>query len=495
MIALRRRRRLLAVVLAVVVAAVVAARVVGGGKAAKPQTIAVVKVTGETDVSRSRAIESESAVAIDPRDPRILLAGSNAVAKPWMAVYSSTDGGRRWRHGRLRGARGGDLCDTSDPTVAIDRGGRQYYAFLGLRCAGRHLRPAGIFVAARRSAGARWRTFRLPVARRGRWTLLDDRPFLMVDNGTHSPHRGRLYVAWTRFVLDPNVFFLYPDEADDFEPVSEVALVSHSDDGGRRWSKPTQLSAQNAPLEARLATANDGTLYAVWRSEKTGAVQIARSADGKHFGPPRLVAGAVVKPRHSCGGSRSSVKAQPKRCVSPNPVVSVDNSTGPRAGRVYVTWGTTSLNGSQDVYVAAFDPELDPLLGVGHVKQVNPVERFRGPDQFLPASSVDPSTGRLWVCYYAGGSRRSRAREARYACTFSDDGGETWAAPVFAAGRASNETVKRANRANGYGDYEGVAAAAGRAYAVWTDGRSLRRAHEEIYGAVLGSAVVPAPTP
>ena len=162
MIALRRRRRLLGVVLAVVVAAVVAARVVGGGKAAKPQTIAVVKVTGETDVSRSRAIESESAVAIDPRDPRILLAGSNAVAKPWMAVYSSTDGGRRWRHGRLRGARGGDLCDTSDPTVAIDRGGRQYYAFLGLRCAGRHLRPAGIFVAARRSARAHWRTFRLP---------------------------------------------------------------------------------------------------------------------------------------------------------------------------------------------------------------------------------------------------------------------------------------------------------------------------------------------
>jgi hypothetical protein len=155
-----------------------------------------------------------------------------------------------------------------------------------------------------------------------------------------------------------------------------------------------------------------------------------------------------------------------------------------------VTWGTTSLNNSQDVYVAAFDPELNPLLGVGHVQQVNPPESLRGPNQFLPASSVDPETGRLWVCYYAGGTRRPQAKLARYTCTFSDDGGVTWATPAFVASGYSNETIKRANRANGYGDYEGVVAMDGRAYAVWTDGRRLRRAHEEIYGAALDTKTV-----
>ena len=49
----------------------------------------------------------------------------------------------------------------------------------------------------------------------------------------------------------------------------------------------------------------------------------------------------------------------------------------------------------------------------------------------------------------------------------------------------SNETVKRANRANGYGDYEGVTALGGVAHAVWTDGRDLRRLREDVYTATL----------
>jgi hypothetical protein len=482
----RRRARVLAVAVVLAPALVAAAKLTGGGNAAKPR-VTTLRVGYETDISKSAAIESESAVTIDPRNPRILLAGSNAVGKPWMAVFASTDGGRTWRRSRVRERSGTSLCGTSDPTVAIDRRGHQYYAFLGLRCAGNQLRSSRIYVATRRSASAPWRVFPIRVPH-SRGTLMDDRPFLLADNGTRNSHRGRLYLAWTRFVLDPNVFFVYPDEVDDLEPVTAVALVSRSEDGGRHWSKPMQLAAENSPLEVRLAAANDGTLYAVWRSEKTGAVQLASSSDGKHFGPARLVAGAVVDPKRSCGGSRARIRAQPRRCVSPNPVISVDTSAGPRAGRVYVTWGTTSLNRSQDVYVAAFDPALHPLLGVGKVQQVNPPEQVRGSDQFLPASAVDPATGRLWACYYSSGSRRGFAKLARYTCTFSDDGGETWVAPHPVASRASNETVKRANRANGYGDYEGVAASGARAYAVWTDGRSLRRSREEIYGAMLYSA-------
>lgn len=445
------------------------------------------------DVSRSPAVESESAVASDPRDPRVLLAGSNVVGRPWMGAYGSTDSGRRWTRSRIGGPGGTRLCGTSDPAVAIDRHGRQFFAFLGLRCSGRHLRSSQIYVASRRSARSRWRTVRLPVAARGRWTLMDDRPFLTVDDGSRSPHANRLYVGWTRFVLDPATFFVYPDEADDLKPVSEVALVSHSDDGGRHWSKPKQLAGQNGPLEVRLATAADGTVYAVWRDEDTAAIEIARSTDGTHFGTPRLVAGAVVRPERSCGGARARIPAQPRRCVSPNPTVSVDTSGGPRAGRVYVTWGTTALNGSQDVYVAAFDPRLQPLLGVGHVQAVTPPEHLRGPDQFLPVSAVDPSDGRLWVCWYAGGGRWQAATSARFACTASADGGETWLPPTPVASRASDETRRTANRANGYGDYEGLAAADGVAHPVWTDGRSLGRLHEEIYAAAVRAVTSPAP--
>jgi hypothetical protein len=483
-----RLRRLILVTIAVAglpLALVFAAtKLAGSGSAAKARPLATLTVRGETDVSRSGAIESESAVAVDPRNPGTLLAGSNAVDKPWMAVYGSRDGGRSWQHGRLGGPAGTRFCAASDPTVAIDRAGRQYYAFLGLTCRGHRPGSSQISIAVRRNAGAPWRTLRLPVARRARYTLMDDRPYLMVDDGPASPHRGRLYVGWTRFSFDPSVFYADPEADDDVEPVYAVALVSHSDDGGDHWSKPAVLSRVGQPLEVRLATSSDGTLYAVWRDLKTGSIEIARSDDGGHFGSARLVAGAVVDPARSCGKARARIAAQPRRCVSPNPVIAVDQSSGPRAGRVYVTWGSTSLNRSQDVYVAAFDAELAPLLGVGRVQQVNPAEGIRGSDQFLPASTVDQTTGRLWACYYASG-RGKAARSARYTCTASDDGGATWLAPRVVASRPSNETLRRANRGNGFGDYEGVAALGGVAHAVWTDGRSLAQAHEEIFSAEL----------
>ena len=162
-------------------------------------------------------------------------------------------------------------------------------------------------------------------------------------------------------------------------------------------------------------------------------------------------------------------------------MVSVDTSSGSHRGRVYVTYGSTALNRSQDVYVAAFQPDLRPL--VRFPKPVSPAEGFRGPDQFLPASALDPRTGALWVCYYQ--SFGLRRRRARYVCTVSNDGGKNWTRPHVVAHVLSNETGRLAARADGYGDYEGVAALAGVAHAIWTDGRDLRRRGEEIYTAVL----------
>lgn len=477
-----RRRPILLGALMATLLVVVAATQVGHGKKAHAATQPRLHVALERDVSRTGAIESETAIAVDPSHPWNLLAGSNVVGKPWMAVYSSVDAGHSWRTGRIVGPAGVQFCGTSDPTVAIDGRGRQYYGFLGLECAGAALRSSRLYVATRASARDAWRTRRLPVTRQKRFTLADDRPFLVVDNGKSSKHRGRLYVGWTRFTIDPNIVYASPELDGELQPISVAALVTHSDDRGRHWSKPSVLSSSGKSLEVRLATASDGTLYATWREAGSGSIYVTRSDDGgRHFDPPRLAAGAFVDPRRSCGETRQRIAAQPKRCVSPNPVVSVDTSTGPRAGRVYVIWGTTSLNRSQDIAIAAFDPSLMPLLGVGEVAQVNPPEGIRGPDQFLPASTVDPKTGRLWVCYYQ--SYGVERRVARYACTASLSGGMSWSSPRFVASRLSNENSPRANHANGFGDYEGVATYGGLAHPVWTDGRALGRLHEEVFTA------------
>jgi hypothetical protein len=451
---------------------------VGGGKKEKTP-LARLQFEREVAISRLPGPQSEVAVTVDPTDNRVLLAGSNDIRARRMAVYSSTDGGRRWQIAHLPLPVGGHVCATSDPSVAIDGRGVQYYAFLGLRCTHR-LRTTAVFVATRRGVNAGWRTLPVPAARRGRLTLGDDRPMLIVDNAPDSPNRGRLYIGWTRFSIESKIL---PDpDTGEIDLVDATALISHSDDRGRTWVKPFVLSRAGAPLEVRLAAGVHGAIYAVWRESKTNSIYISRSGDGSAFSAGKFVAASVVPRSRSCHGFRSRIPAQPMRCVSPNPVISVDTSPGPHRGTVYITYGSTSLNQSQDVFVAAFDPQLRPILGVRRPQQVGPLEAIRGPDQFLPASAVDLKTGRLWVCYYQSG-RGAAARAARYACTASDDGGRTWLTPSFVARVTSNETRAPANRRNGYGDYEGVAAFAGGAYAIWTDGRDLRRYREEIYGA------------
>ena len=58
-------------------------------------------VSSEVNVSRLRGPQSESAIAIDPRNPHVVLAGSNDIRARRMAVYSSIDGGRHWSSGHL----------------------------------------------------------------------------------------------------------------------------------------------------------------------------------------------------------------------------------------------------------------------------------------------------------------------------------------------------------------------------------------------------------
>jgi hypothetical protein len=437
----------------------------------KKSSVVLRRAGPDVDVARAPGPQSEAAIAVDPNHGQTLVGGSNDIRGGRMRAFSSTDGGVTWDSTPLVRGRS-PICVASDPSVAIDAHGRQYFGFLGVLCHARPSRPL-VFIASRGGPTARWRVRPLPVARLGRLDIGDDRPIIAIDSASSSPHSGRLYVGWTRFSF---VRFGAPRVS---------VVVSHSDDGGRRWSRPIVLSRRGIPLEIRLDAGPDGALYAVWRDSKTNTIYVSRSVDGaRTFAPGRIVAPAVVPRDRSCHGFRSRIPAQPRRCVSPNPVVAVDGSDGPRRGRVYVTYGSTALNQTQDVYVAAYDPNLRPLLGVRTVQSVTPREAFRGPDQFLPASAVDRATGRLWVCYYSTASDRRR-REATYVCTASADGGSTWGIARAAATAPSNETVRRANRANGYGDYEGLTVLDGTAHPIWTDSRKLTSLGEEIFTATL----------
>jgi hypothetical protein len=415
--------------------------------------------TDQVAVSRAPGVQAEVAVAADPSNPDVLVAGSGTF-EPGMRVYSTMDGGATWASDSL--PRPGALCGYGDPAVAVGEEGRQFYAFLAGRCDDRTPTRVSLALATRAGAAAEWTTRQLSIEGAASF---NDKEALAVDTSPASPHRGRLYLSWSRLWIPTGAF--------------EV-VVSHSDDDGVTWSPAARVSGSGGSSQtfSSLAVGGDGTLYVAWLTFDR-VIKLDRSTDGgDHFGTDVQVGYLSQHPSVLCRAAGTVVAAQAKRCVVPAPLVSVD----PARGRVYVTFGAAGTTGrEQNVYVSAYDAAtLRPLLTR---RRINPPDAKAPSDQFMPASAVDAS-GVLWACWYDTTGDAARKR-VRYRCSASSDGGATWTPPQWAATAFSDET-RRAAASFQYGDYAGLAVAGGRAHPIWTDSRDLASLGEEIYTTTLG---------
>ena len=426
-------------------------------------------VTGpEVSISRLPGAQSEPTVAIHPSNDQILLAGSNNLAEGSMPVYSSTDGGVTWEVGTTaRPPESRNASCAGDPGVAIDASGRQYYSYL--RATPCESGEPRLFVVSRPGPDAPW-SKPVRVAHPGR-SRYDDKPAITVDTSAASPHRSRVYVAWSR-ISQRGVYSL---------------VLSHSDDVGKTWSRPVKVNREGSVLKyATVAVSRRGIVYVAWDDNSAYSLKIARSTDGgASFEPQRHVVSFSIVPIPHCG-SGVVIVAHGLACVHANPILSVDRSRGRFAGRVYLSYGRTHFSGSPNIIVHAYTRELRPVsLSKSRAEGVSIVRTAAGahPARFWAQSAVDPSTGALWVCFYDT-TGNTGARRAYYRCTVSRDGGRTWATPIRAASVASDATQPGASP-RAYGDYEGLAVANGVAHPVWTDMRDLSTLSEEIYTTTL----------
>jgi len=415
--------------------------------------------TDQINVSNAARAQAEVVVAVDPRDANVLLGGSGSFERA-NRVFSSTDGGATWSSEPLPLPR--TLCSYGDPAVTIDAAGRQYYASLAGGCLDLDLKQVSLLLATRADATSPWVARKPAIA--GASTF-NDKEAIAVDTSPASPHAGRLYLAWSRLYRASSAFEI---------------VVAHSDDGGATWSRAVRAAGTGGPSQtyASVATGADGTVYVAWLTLDEHVI-FARSVDGgDHFQRTALVTLAAQLPAGPCHFGGTGIPAQPKRCIAAAPLLTVDRVRG----RIYVTWSAAGPAGrEQNVYVSAYDAvTLAPLV---RAVQMNPLDGVTASDQFLPASAVDESTGRLWACWYDTTGDRSRKR-TRYTCSASSDGGATWAVPVPAATTYSNLTVKAATNFE-YGDYAGLAVANGVAHPMWTDSRELATSAEEIYTTAL----------
>jgi hypothetical protein len=200
------------------------------------------------------APDNELAVAVHPTNANLILAGSNDyqfglqgnafILQVPSGFFLSQDGGRSWIDGELpmRGDLGG-----GDPAPAFDRRHNQMvFASLSFVCgqfAPLCTRGNVMFASSPLSAltGSTsdqvvW-TDQVVANGSGSDNAAQehflDKEWIAVDNTPSSPHFGNIYIVYQQYRIESEVF----DE-------SPTMLVK-SEDGGRRWTQPVEISGRN----------------------------------------------------------------------------------------------------------------------------------------------------------------------------------------------------------------------------------------------------------
>ena len=173
-------------------------------------------------------------------------------------------------------------------------------------------------------------------------------------------------------------------------------------------------------------------------------------------------------------GGFDFIPAQNGRSIDAEAGLVWDATGGPFNNRIYLVYTEETVNENNDTEILVRTSTDDGATWSAPVR-VNDDATTRS--QFLPYVALDPTSGTVAVGFHdcrndngvpgPGGTNMIPNDDAEYFGTFSTDGGATWAPNTRLSGGFSNAAAA----ANGvdYGDYVGLAALAGKLYAVWAD--------------------------
>jgi hypothetical protein len=203
--------------------------------------------------------DNETPITTDPTNPNHLLAGSNDYfltikgsqiqERVPTGFFTSFDGGHTWIDGQIpmgNGSSGGN----GDPSPAFDaKFGTAHMAQLSAAFP-LHAPFAGhidVSVSTSYDGGVTWKppvTVDIGQASIGPSAngVFLDKEWLVADNNPSSPHYGRLYVTYDKLEFSKGTFLRSP------------VMLSYSDDAGKSWSTPVEISGSNPTY----CTANQG---------------------------------------------------------------------------------------------------------------------------------------------------------------------------------------------------------------------------------------------
>jgi hypothetical protein len=101
--------------------------------------------------------------------------------------------------------------------------------------------------------------------------------------------------------------------------------------------------------------------------------------------------------------------------------------------------------------------------------------------QVMPTSTVDPTTGTFWACWYDTTFDPNQHR-VWFTCSASKNG-RTWSAPVRAAAEPTDANILYGTFGNA-GLYPSVTARNGVAHVFWADGRIINNSSDIFTAAI-----------
>ena len=447
---------------------------------------------------------NEPHIAVDPSDPRHMVASSNDYQSCCDEFYVTFDGGQSWRTGNMSVEAAGKKARTgSDPVTSFDvKHNTVIHSSLNFNNDGS---DGDVVVSLSKDGGLHWNTI-VEVADGGGPTSTDvngifnDKEWITTDNHPGSPFYGRTYLTWTAF------------KSVDGATIESPIWESHSDDGGFSWSAPQEISGSNAGLctfqvdgpagkcdEDQFSVPSvgpDGTVYVSFINEQNQALWepgeffddqflLVKSTDGgSTWSSPSFIVGLEDGSRDfpiSVDGRQTLTNYQLRVGSATNVVADPTNSS-----RLYFVF-FDNRNGihdsdnpvtNTDVFIVE---STDGGASWSVPSRVNAADSGAGNDQWFPWADVSPVDGTVGVVYH---DRSYDPTRDTHETTLSESPAGSLSFTSTKISTASSHPREsrffRAlvagceNCARFHGDYIGLTYGSDRsANAVWTDMRDI----------------------
>jgi len=423
-----------------------------GGASASPRHPAKLTVGPNVNISRAFGNQSELTIAVNPTNPKNIVAEATRQHGAGIFEGVSFDGGTTWQTRILAdGDNLGFAC--CDESLSFDDFGNLFMTYL-------FTNTGQVPVALSTDGGL---TFTLIA----RIKPTQGAPFVgkpnvpakvSADQPTITSGESSVWLTWTSTGTIVQA---------DGAAVTGLGKVG-------RFGAPEDAAGANLGDYGDVSIGPSGQVLIAYQNPTggQGGADIYTDLDPDGLGPQGFQPARLMATTHV--GGFDYIPAQPDRSVDAEVGLAYDRSSGPYHGRVYAIWTSETPNESNDMDVQMQFSDDDGQTWSQPVR----VNTDTGTNsQFMPKIALDQTSGAVAVSWYdcrndlgQGGSGDTDG--------IPNDDAQLWAQMFFPGGsrfgpnlQVSKGTSNAADQQTffDYGDYEGLAFDHGNAYPIWAD--------------------------